>query len=60
MAQQWIKDWIVRTVGPQQETEYYLVGSSDPKDAKVKIECLLRAQGKSNWHIDDAVEPRRI
>ena len=57
MSQQWIKDWVVRAVGPN-EVRYFLVGSSDPRDAKEKV--TNRFKGKDGWRVDDAVEPQRL
>ena len=61
MSQQWAKPWVVRVVGPNEETEYMLVNFSDAKAAKERVENIVKANPKTaGWRVEDPVEPRQV
>lgn len=60
MAQQWDKPWVVRVVGPRNEIQYFLVGSSAASAAKDRVQNILNGSGRKDWQVDEPVEPRQI
>jgi hypothetical protein len=61
MAQQGIKNWVVRAVAPDGKTvRYFMVGNNNAADAKTRVANLLKGRGQSDWLIEEPVVPELL
>ncbi len=61
MAQQGIKNWIVRAVAPDgKAVQYFMVGNNNAADAKERVTNTLKARKQGDWFVEEPVVPQLL